>query len=155
MLEKFEIKLATIEDMKSVFDLSNDELVRANSFNQEKIIWDDHQKWFEKKINDENSVFYIVNNLNNIFMGYVRLEKEKEDWILTIHLRGEYRGKGLGKEILETICSLNSEKCIIAFVKEKNLPSVNSFEKANFENINLVSINNERYYKLKHERNSN
>ena len=37
MAEEFSIKLATMEDMKDVFELSNDPVVRQNSFNPEKI----------------------------------------------------------------------------------------------------------------------
>ena len=37
MAEEFSIRLATIDDMKKVFELSNDDVVRANSINKEKI----------------------------------------------------------------------------------------------------------------------
>lgn len=152
MVEEFSIRLAKNEDMEDVFNLSNDETVRVNSINPELIIWENHITWFKNKINDKNSIFYIINDPENNFMGYVRLDKD-EDWVLTIHLMSEYRGKGFGKKILKTICTLNNDKCIIALVKENNLPSVKSFEKANFKKYDLISINEERYHKLKYERN--
>ena len=45
-------------DMKLIFDWSNDDEVRKNSFSSEKIKFEDHQKWFQKKINQEN--YYIL-----------------------------------------------------------------------------------------------
>lgn len=149
MVEEFEIKLATIEDMKDIFDLSNDSVVRANSINPEPIAWESHIKWFNSKIKDKNSKFYVIKVTNN-FIGYSRLDKD-EDWLLTIHLKNEYRSKGFGRKILETICHLNKDKTIIALVKEKNLASLRSFEKANFQKFDLILINNERYHKLKYE----
>lgn len=151
MVEAFELKLATIESMKNIFDLSNDELVRQSSFNQEEINWEKHQNWFKNKISDKNSLFYIVQNIENIFMGYIRLDKESNKWIVTIHLKEEFRYKGFGVQILKKICILNADKCIIAFVKEKNRPSYNSFIKAGFKKIELCMINNEKYYRLKYK----
>ena len=46
MAEELQIRLANIDDMKNVFDLSNDDTVRKNSINQNKIEWEDHVKWF-------------------------------------------------------------------------------------------------------------
>ena len=42
MAEKFQLRLANIDDMKNVFDLSNDDLVRQNSIHSEKIEWENH-----------------------------------------------------------------------------------------------------------------
>jgi len=154
MVEEFVIKLATLEDMKDVFNLSNDSVVRMNSINPEPIIWENHINWFKNKIKDKNSIFYIINDSLNNFMGYVRLDRE-DDWVLTIHLKNEYRGKGLGQRILQKICTLNADKCIIALVKENNLASLNSFKKAEFRETDFVFIRNERYHKLKYECNCN
>ncbi len=148
MAEEFKIELAKIEDMKNVFDLSNDELVRQNSFNQEKINWDNHQAWFQNKINDENCIFYSVKSFENDFVGYVRLDNENDEWILTIHLNQNYRGKGLGAKILNKVIEINKTKKIIAFVKEKNLSSYHSFIKVGFKLRKLINKNSEKTYEL-------
>ena len=46
----FNIKLATINYMNNVFELSNDDTVRANSINHEKIKWEDHVGWYSGRI---------------------------------------------------------------------------------------------------------
>lgn len=149
MVEEFEIKIATISDMKAVFDLSNDELVRANSFNQEKICWEDHQIWFKSKLDDfKKSIFYVIKSNDENLVGYVRLDNENDNWIITIHLSKMYRGKGFGKKIIEAVCNLNEDKNIIAFVKETNIASYQSFINAGFNTVELVKKENENFYKL-------
>lgn len=147
MVGKFVIKNAAIEDMKEVFDLSNDELVRQSSFSKEKIEWKNHQIWFKNKLKDTNCIFYII-NVNKGFLGYVRLDKENNDWIITIHLKSDFRGKGFGTKILKEICNLNKDKKIIAFVKEKNQASYKSFLNVGFKKMQLINKCNESFYKL-------
>lgn len=148
MVEEFEIKLATIENMKAIFDLSNDASVRENSFNQEKIEWSEHQIWFKKKLEDKNCIFYVIKNSLNIFVGYVRLDNKNGNWTITIHLTPESRGKGYGSKILKNIVELNQNKKIIACVKEKNVASYKSFLHAGFRDAELVTDEKESFYKL-------
>ena len=42
MHEKINIRLANSSDIKNVFELSNEDFVRQNSFNKEKIGWEHH-----------------------------------------------------------------------------------------------------------------
>ena len=51
----------TSEDCNLIYNLSNDPLVRANSFNSEPIIYENHVKWFNKVI---KPLFYCYNNVD-------------------------------------------------------------------------------------------
>ena len=46
-------------DCSLVYNLSNAPLVRANLFNSEPIIYENHVKWFNKVINDSNILFFL------------------------------------------------------------------------------------------------
>lgn len=46
-------------DSSLIYNLSNDPLVRINSFNSEPIIYENHVKWFNKVINDSNILFFL------------------------------------------------------------------------------------------------
>ena len=46
-------------DSSLVYNLSNAPLVRANSFDSEPIIYENHVKWFNKVINDSNILFFL------------------------------------------------------------------------------------------------
>lgn len=136
MVEEFEIKLATIEDMKDVFDLSNDELVRVNSFNQEKIEWESHQKWFKNKINNENCIFYIVKEKDKL-VAQVRFDKmDINEYDISISIAPSFRGKGYGSIILksasEKVVIEKNIKKISAYVKNENIASKNIFKKAGY-----------------------
>lgn len=135
MVEEFEIKLAQIEDMKDIYDLSNDDLVRANSFNQEKIQWEDHQKWFKNKLEDEKSLFYVIRNDSDL-IAQIRFDMNDEDAEISISIAPNFRGKGLGANLLkitsEKVISEKEAKKIIAYVKNDNAASKTIFEKAGY-----------------------
>ena len=42
--KEYRIENATSKDIKDIFELSNDNVVRKNSINQDKIIWENHVK---------------------------------------------------------------------------------------------------------------
>lgn len=135
MVEEFEIRLATIEDMKDVFDLSNDNLVRENSFNQEIIEWENHQKWFKNKLEDGKSPFYVIKN-NNDLVAQIRFDRNDDEADISISVAPSFRGKGLGATLLkkasEKVISEMEIKKIIAYVKNDNAASKTIFEKAGY-----------------------
>ena len=55
---KFRRCLNNESDMRLIFDWSNDDEVRKNSFSSEKIKFEDHQRWFQKKIDEVG--YYIL-----------------------------------------------------------------------------------------------
>lgn len=146
MVEEFIIELAKIDDMKAVFDLSNDELVRQNSFNQEKIEWESHQAWFRNKINDENSLFYLIKDLKGDLIAQVRFDKIMDtEGDISISVASQFRGKGYGVKVLnavsEKIIAEKKIKIIKAYIKNENLASQAIFEKAGYI---LKEINSEK-----------
>lgn len=151
----FRIKLAKETDVKDVFNLSNDPLVRANSFNSDIISFDNHVKWFENKIKNSNTAYYIIRSYNNDFMSQVRFDKDNNsnDWTIGISIADKYRGKGLASKILKDTVSVfiknNNPINIYAFIKKSNESSVKSFNKAGFIIISEEVINNNDSYKLR------
>ena len=59
----FTLNAATYEDEKLLFDWINDIDVRRWSFNQNKILLNDHKTWFNNKINDNKDVLVYNRNL--------------------------------------------------------------------------------------------
>lgn len=130
MAEELQIRLANIDDMKNVFDLSNDDTVRKNSINQNKIEWEDHVKWFRNRI--DKSHFYIVENKNKEFVAQVRFDEQLESTI-SISITKNFRGKGLASEIIKQCSKKSKLKNIVALVKKENLASQKSFLKAGYK----------------------
>ncbi len=134
--EEFYIRKAKKQDMKKIFDISNDEEVRRNSFNSEKIVFDDHQKWFLSKLKDRNSLFLVAQKGDEVF-AQVRFEKENIGYIISISLSSKVRGCGLGVKILQKSLEYFKEKIgdevIYAYIKKENSPSIKIFEKIGFK----------------------
>lgn len=138
------IRLAALGDIKEVFNLSNDKNVRRNSIHNETIIWEDHIKWFNEKISSYKDLFYIF-EIDNEFLGYCRLDKKDEEWVISIAIKEDFRNKGYGKQIIKKVCKLNNEKDITAYVKKSNQSSLQMFLACNFQKINEKTIENKPY----------
>ncbi len=153
---RFYVVPACKSDAKNIFDLSNDPLVRKNSINAEAIEWEGHLVWFDHKLADGDTLFYVLKSVHNDFMGYVRFDLDSaEAYIMTIHLIEAWRGKGLGKDIIQqaTAYALQRSgiKRVIAYIKEHNIASLKSFEKARYQNVEKKQINNNFYHVMLYE----
>jgi len=130
------------EDIRSVFELSNQDYVRRYSINKNMIQWSEHIKWFESTINDKNVVFYVVTNKNEEFLGQIRFKIDNQNATVSISLSEKLRGKGLSKVILhQSIEKLFEERKfveeVIAFVSEDNIASKKLFEGLDFRKVGI------------------
>lgn len=66
-----------MEDAVFFYKLRNDLTTRKNFFNQKKIKYLDHLKWYNKKIRKKNTTFLIAFNNKHKSIGAVRYETEK------------------------------------------------------------------------------
>lgn len=138
-LSSFFIREVRDMDKKNIFDLSNEDYVRKYSLNQEKIIWENHLKWFEKQKNNENILFFIVENLEKYFLGQIKFEinENKEEATVSISFKDTIKGQGLGKVLLgdaiKKIKSKNEKiKYIRAIINNDNIPSYKLFKSLDF-----------------------
>lgn len=136
----FKIELVKKVDIKNVFELSNDFIVRRNSFNFDKINWTDHIIWFNKVIRDRKIVFYVIKTKKNRFVGQVRfnlVENTRFDYIVNISLIKDFRGKGLGSKVLKiAIKKIKNDfdaHRIFAYIKDNNKASIKCFLKNDFK----------------------
>ena len=135
------IELAKKTDARDIFNLSNDNAVRRNSFNTSQIPWNDHIIWFNNKIQSQDCIYYVIRDDAGQFIGQVRFdksesEKEHDGWVISISLCKEYRGKGLGTMLLKNSTQKAIEFCeikkIYAYIKEINQASLKSFFNAGY-----------------------
>jgi spore coat polysaccharide biosynthesis predicted glycosyltransferase SpsG/RimJ/RimL family protein N-acetyltransferase len=137
---KIYLRKVKSEDIKEVFELSNHDYVRRYSINKDKIKWTDHVKWFNLVIKDKNTIFYVVTDENESFLGQIRYKIAQNTATVSISLSEKLRGKGLSKEILSKSIrkifeEVQSVKDIIAFVSEDNVASKKIFEGLNFKRL--------------------
>ena len=133
-------------DKELIFDWANDKTTRENSFNPQIIDFETHSAWFDKKIKDENAL-YFIGEINSQPVGIVRFDKENENSALVgISIDKNFRGRGLSTALLQQACAeyfkLTEQKNIIAQIKEDNIASIKSFLKAGFVFDKTLKINN-------------
>lgn len=152
----FYLRKAKLDDINIVYELRNDELVRHNSINQDKISFDTHKDWFLKTINDENVKFYLAFSDSDEFVGGVRLVLKDDDfWEVNISVFSEFRGKGFSSLILEKAIEISNAAKLLAYILDKNLISKKLFTKLGFRYIDTSVINDmnvEKYIRIKDEK---
>ena len=134
------IRFANIDDIKKVFDLSNDDLVRKNSIHKEKLEWESHIEWFYKRIVKQDEPFYIVEDENKNFIGQVRIDKSNNEYIISVSILPEFRGQGFAPTIIKEAVKKSKLKNITAYIYRDNVSSIKSFEKAGFKNSGFQKI---------------
>ncbi len=148
MKNKFEIRLADASDTKNVFDLSQDKTVRKDSIHRVAFSWKEHLKWFSSRIKADDCLFYVAYEEDN-FLGYVRLDREKEFWNVSIHIKPSERGRGIAKEFLFEVRRQNRDKKLSALIKNSNEDIYALFLRSDFKFDGFKYVDGEKYRKMK------
>lgn len=130
------LKPAKISDCRFWWKVRNEKTVREASFNTKPIPYPAHKKWFEEKLQDRNSnLFIILENKKRI--GQLRLKRNNKQVEISIALKPNVRGKGIGSEAIKLGTSFGIKNMqvdkIAAYTKPENLASIKAFEKAGFK----------------------
>ncbi|HLP13040.1 MAG TPA: GNAT family N-acetyltransferase [Flavobacteriales bacterium] len=130
------LRMADKNDCDLYYKWANDELVRANSFHSGNISYEKHVLWFNDKINDRNTFFYLFTEHGNMPAGQVRIEKKEKETVIGISIDEAFRGKSLAAKMLvmasnDFLSKFPQEK-ILAYIKTSNQASYRAFLKAGF-----------------------
>ena len=150
---KLTFRKAVFKDVQLYFNWANDKLVRENSFNKNEITLEQHINWFNYKLNSPDCFFYLFLNEQQTAVGQVRIDNVNYECIIGISIDENFRGKGLGTEMLNQACNAYFEQApngeIIAYVKEENTASLKLFTSAGFIKIESVMVGTDKSYKFK------
>jgi UDP-2,4-diacetamido-2,4,6-trideoxy-beta-L-altropyranose hydrolase len=93
------LRLAMLDDMRSVFEWRNHSEIRSISRNQNIIDWGDHQKWF-KGVLSSTDIKLLIGYIGETSIGVVRFDLKGKSAEISIYLiPGNFR-KGLGTKLL-------------------------------------------------------
>lgn len=148
------LRRAMLADAEDLFNLTNEDTVRLNSFSQGKIKWAEHTRWLNEKLSSGNCVFLIV-DYSGEFAGQVRfdvvpaqcpLREPQSEAVINISLCRSIRGLGLSafvinKSIEELLRVRKDVRLIKAYVKDGNIASVKVFERAGFRFLEDTMFN--------------
>jgi RimJ/RimL family protein N-acetyltransferase len=146
-MELIRFRKANESDLILYFNWANDPLVRVQSYNSDKVSIIEHTNWFLEKLNDNSCYLYIFQNELNEYIGQVRIQKTEDcDSIIGISIDSNFRGKGLGTQMLqlsaEEFFRSNPNAVIQAYVKFENTSSKRIFEKAGYQMVDEILYNN-------------
>ncbi len=137
-------RLITYSDKSLLLEWSNDEETRKNSFNSNPISAEDHETWFDSKVNSKASYYYIC-EIESSPCGIVKFDYNNKKTVIGIIVAPNFRNKGLAKKMLEGAIAeykrINDAE-IYSYIKKENLASIKSFEKAGFIYNEDIIINN-------------
>jgi UDP-2,4-diacetamido-2,4,6-trideoxy-beta-L-altropyranose hydrolase len=122
-----------MDDAQFLFDTRNDPEARANSVDQRPLVYESHVAWLSSKLEDPDTLIYIAEE-NRESVGYVRFHLQDTVAVVSIGLAAEFRGRGLGRTILEQgIAQLTGIIEVHAVVKKTNATSIRLFESSGFK----------------------
>ena len=130
-----DIRKITATDVHITFQWANDPELRSQSFNSDPILFENHQAWLNRKINDSSAFLYIF-EYKNLPFGQVRFDVGK-DATISYSMDKDFRGRGWGQSMLKNAIERfqqepGSEIKIVGYVKRENMSSNTIFEKLGF-----------------------
>jgi UDP-2,4-diacetamido-2,4,6-trideoxy-beta-L-altropyranose hydrolase len=142
---KYKIRQATTADIENVFKLSNDPFVRKHSIITNKIKWEEHVAWFHKIINHSNHLFYVVYDVNDIFIGQIRFHVQHDSAVISLSIVESFRGKKLALPLLADVIQLifttrPDIKQLVAYIKPDNQASLHLFIKTGFREMGSKQV---------------
>jgi UDP-2,4-diacetamido-2,4,6-trideoxy-beta-L-altropyranose hydrolase len=142
------VRLARMADAKAVWEINNDPVARQNAVNHDPIPLQDHLKWFEASLVNENRFLWVLEDDSHVH-GVVRADFNQDDARISIAVAAKSRGQGVGGRLLsaavERLEKMGSCRTISAIIRPKNTASVRVFEKAGFQFQRDEILSDERF----------
>jgi ribosomal protein S18 acetylase RimI-like enzyme len=123
-------------DSISLLDLRNEKDVFKWLINNNIISLNEHDKWFNKLINNRNDIIMLAEYKNKV-IGFMQFQKIDPS-VFELHFRvhPEFQGQGVAQGLFDLILKNNQDisgKILVAKVKHNNSKSINFFLRNNFE----------------------
>ncbi len=133
---KLYLRKAQLDDCDLLFKWANDELVRSNAFNGEKIEYSQHMDWFGRVIQSDDIGQYILQR-DKEPIGQIRINIEGNRAEIDYSISASERNCGYGKEIIRLIkervtTDFPEVTVLVAKVKPSNPASYCCFAKNGF-----------------------
>ena len=140
-----QLRKAKRSDALIYFEWANDPSVRANSFQTEPILLENHMKWFNSRLTSESTYLFIA-EYEGIPCGQIRFDIIDDKAFVALSIPSNYRGKKLGTTLIRKGMQIfdaviNKDIPIVAEIKITNQKSINSFKSINFIETEIKNIN--------------
>ena len=112
MTETVRLRPATLEDAQRLFAWRNDPLTRAQSLQQQPVVWEDHLQWLQASLQNPARQLFIAESAGltgqeqPLTLGTVRADKTEETYELSWTVAPEERGKGWGRKMVAALIEI-------------------------------------------------
>ena len=133
----FSFVKAAEEHLQATYQWAANPVVRAYSFNQNPIVFEEHQNWYLKKIAQPGCI-YLLGKWENNIVGSIRFDITGDKALISYLVSPQYHGKGLGRIILAKgmdYLATHTANITIAngYVLPQNIASIKVFERLAFD----------------------
>ena len=151
-----ELRDATAQDCRMIWQWANDPDIQAVSFSPAPIAYEDHVKWFEARLADADCRMYIAEDVADgrhpVPVGQVRFERQGPEAVISVSLDRKFRARGHGARIIELASrrylAATDAQVINAYVKPENAASLAAFKKAGFASEKRIAVANQPAHHL-------
>ena len=143
-----------MSDCKEVFEWRNNELTRQMAGSSEIVIWDDHLRWYENALANENRMLLICeakDRINLCKLGIVRFDfnEDSANSEISINLSPSIRGKGYAKKCLKKSIAYMLDERPMCDSITANIKKINKISKYLFEQVGFKMVSeNDIFWKL-------
>jgi UDP-2,4-diacetamido-2,4,6-trideoxy-beta-L-altropyranose hydrolase len=135
---RLRLRLARASDEALLLEWANDVEARRNAFSRGVITPDEHHSWMSAKLADtRNCILYVAELDDGSPVGQVRFDRDGDDWLVSYSLGTEFRGRKLGRPLLEAgleeLARKDEHALVTARVKQGNESSHRIFRGLGFE----------------------
>lgn len=131
------LRTARAADEDLLLKWANDALVRSNAFDSHLITPEEHHRFFTARLADhERCLFLVAETESGVPLGQVRFDRRGDIWVISYSVAPQFRGRGLGKAILqEAIKLMQPGTIVVGEVLAENLASHRVFRSLGFESM--------------------
>lgn len=146
------LRPATPNDAMFIWRIRNDPDVRSHSIDTGQVPWPTHEAWYIRRLSDPGTRIFIA-ELHSSPFGFSRLEAHDVHWTISVALKGDSRGRGLGTALIhETTIWAHRHgiREVVALVRPENHASLHAFARCNYVYISSEQITGVEVHRLRH-----
>lgn len=130
------LRPAVPEDCRRLWEWRIEQATREASFNTEYVPFEEHERWFARKLTDRHICTLIVMNTDGYDVGCVRFSIVGEEAEISVNIVRAERGKGYGATAIKSgsdyLLTTEPVQRIVAYIKRGNSASMVAFKQAGF-----------------------
>ncbi len=133
MSGQVELRTATLNDAKTLYDWRNDPLTRKNSLNQQEIPFESHQRWLSDVLLDKDRHLLIALDSSGVAVGTGRADFDGKFYELSWSIAPNKRGQGLGQKLVRALT--DQFQPAQASIRQDNISSIKIAEAIGFTKV--------------------